>query len=353
MRIASVVGTRPEIIKTLAFCRTAPLFPDLEFLVMHTAQNFGQDMADCFLQDLGITLTDQSPGVDRSTMGSTAKSLLDYTATCIETYQPDILLSNTDTDTALYCALAATRYKVPVAHFEGGIRCEARLNAEEINRRLADHLSTWIFTISDDDTQTLLREGFAAGAIFMLGDITLDALRIVLHDQQIPVHRGDYDVLTIHRQENANDPVRLAVILDAVEAAGFPTVFPVHPRTHDTLKRAGLLEHLGRSTKVITTRQPLGYIEMLRLVAGCRKVISDSGGLRREAYMLDKPVISLVPFVWFKQMNRLGYEFVADANREKIVWAIQHFDPPGPRPPIFGDGHAGEYILRTLLDQKL
>ena len=184
----------------------------------------------------------------------------------------------------------------------------------------------------------------------MRGDITLDALRITLAERHIQVRRGDYNLLTIHRQENANNPKRLETIIDAIERANSPTVFPVHPRTREGLQTAGLLERL-QSSKVIQLRDPQPYADMVRLAAGCNKVISDSGGLRREGYMLDKPVISLVWFVWFKRMNQLGYEFAADADGDKIAWAIQKFDPPQQRPPIFGDGRAGEHILRTLQER--
>jgi UDP-GlcNAc3NAcA epimerase len=158
-------------------------------------------------------------------------------------------------------------------------------------------------------------------------------------------------VLTAHRQENAGSPERLRAIIDAVESVGFPTVFPIHPRTGDTLRAAGLMGRLERS-KTIRIRGPQGYLDMVRLLAGCRKLISDSGGLRREAYMLDKPVISLVPVIWFKTMNRLGYEFVADADPARITRAIREYDPPGERPKIFGDGRAGEHILRTILETR-
>jgi UDP-GlcNAc3NAcA epimerase len=350
MRIISVVGTRPEIIKNLAFCRAAALFPDLDFRIAHSMQNFGPDMADGFFEQLGIPIADRNAMIDRSTPGSVARSLIDYTRACIEKYQPDAIISNTDTNTAFYAALAAAQMGVPVAHFEGGIRCEARLNPEEINRRLADHVSNWIFTISEEDSQALRAEGFPESAIFMLGDLTYDVIKIVVREHGIPVVRGDYDVLTTHRQENANNPVRLKAILDAVESVGFPTEFPIHPRTRDTLRAAGLMDRLERSSN-IRIREPQGYLEMVRLVAGCRKVLSDSGGLRREAYMLDKPVISLVSFIWFKRMNELGYEFVADADPSRIAWALREYDPPGPRPKIFGDGQAGQYILRTIAEK--
>ena len=184
----------------------------------------------------------------------------------------------------------------------------------------------------------------------MLGDITLDALNIVMKRHRIQITDGEYDLLTIHRQENANNPVRLKQIFRAVEKAGYKTVFPIHPRTRDTLEKSGLLKDLIRSS-VIQVKEPQSYVEMVRLLANCRKLISDSGGLRREAYMLDKPIISLVPFVWFKKMNQLGYEFIADADQDKIEWAIHHFNPIEPRPALFGDGRAGHHILETILKQ--
>lgn len=349
MRILSFVGTRPEIIKTLAFCRAAPRFPEIEFLVAHTGQNFGAEMADRFVEELGIPLADQNPSVIRASLGSVAQGLIDYIAECIHKYSPQVVVSNTDTDSAFYTALVGSKLRVPVAHIEGGIRCEARLNPEEINRRLADHLANWVFTISEEDTRSLLGEGFSADCVFMLGDITLDALKVVMREHGIREQAGDYDLLTVHRQENANDPTRLAAIIEGVERAGVPTVFPIHPRTRGTLQSACLLDRL-RHSKCIDVREPLGYVDMLRLAAGCRKVLSDSGGLRREAYMLDKPVISLVSFVWFHKLNDLGYEFSAGADTERIAWAIQEFDPPGPRPALFGDGRAAEYILAKLLD---
>ena len=350
MKIISFVGTRPEVIKNLAFCEAASKFKNLDFSLIHTGQNSGPNMADSLIQELKIPLLKQNPFVDRSTPGSASKSFLDFIMKCIQEYSPDIVISNTDTDTAFYTAWAGAKLRVPVAHIEGGIRCEARHNPEEINRRLADHLSDWIFTISHEDTESLLKEGFSKNQVFMLGDITLDALNIVMKRHQIKINSGEYNLLTIHRQENANNPVRLKQIFQAVEKAGFKTVFPVHPRTYDTLEKTGLLKDLARS-KVIEIKEPQSYVEMVRLLANCRKVISDSGGLRREAYMLDKPVISLVSFIWFKKMNQLGFEFIADADETKIEWAIQNFNPKKPRPALFGDGRTGHHILKTLLKQ--
>lgn len=350
MRILSIVGTRPEIIKNLAFLRSAAGIPGLEFKIVHTGQNFGSDMAECFLKELRIPLARSNGTVDRSSLGAIAHSHLDFIQEAIREYKPEAILSNTDTDTAFYAALAGARSKVPVAHIEGGIRCEARLNPEEINRRLADHLASWVFTISEDDRRSLLREGFEPERVFMHGDITLDALRIVLDEHGILVRRGDYDLLTVHRQENANDAERLGRILRGVAEGGFRTVFPVHPRTRETLDRPEI-QSILRDAKNIELKNPQPYIPMVRLAAGCRKIISDSGGLRREGYMLGKPVISLVWFVWFKEMNRRGFEICADADSKKIARAISEFDPPGERPPLFGDGGAGKLILNTIASQ--
>ncbi len=348
MKIISFVGTRPELIKNLAFCEAATGLTDLDFSVIHTGQNSGVAMADSLIAELKIPLLEQNSHVDRSTPGSVAKSFLDFIMSCIHTYSPDVIISNTDTDTAFYTALAGAKLRVPVAHIEGGIRCDAWHNPEEINRRLADHLADWIFTISPEDTESLLREGISPTHVHMLGDITLDALNIVMRRHRITASSGGYDLLTIHRQENANNPARLKQIIRAIESAGFPTVFPIHPRTRDTLEKAGILKDLARS-KVIEIREPQSYVQMVELLAQSRKVISDSGGLRREAYMLNKPIISLVPFVWFKRMNQLGFEFIADADESKIELAIKTFNPIGSRPALFGDGQAGNRILKTLV----
>lgn len=347
VRILSFVGTRPEIIKNLAFARAAARNKSLDLRIWHTGQNFGDNMADGIWKELGIPVERTALSVDRSTQGAVARSLMDFIAQGITEVRPDAVISNTDTDTAFYAALVAARMKVPVAHVEGGIRCEARNNPEEINRRLADHLSDIVFTISNEDTKSLISEGFDKRNVFMLGDITLDALQITLKEHGIKVESGAYDLLTVHRQENTGNPQRLRAILEGVAAAGFRTLFPVHPRTRQALERPEL-KSVVAAAKNIELLEPQTYIAMTRLSAGCRKIISDSGGLRREGYMLGKPVISLVWFVWFKSMNRLGFEAVADADAKKIWKAISSFEPKGRRPPLFGDGRAGEKILNRI-----
>ena len=342
------MGTRPEIIKNLAFCRAAKSIPGLKLDVLFTGQNFGPEMSSAQWKQLGIPITRVSKGVDRTSTGAIARDLMDFVTESIRLYKPDAVISNTDTDTAFYTALAAAKAKVPVVHIEGGIRCEARLNPEELNRRLADHLATWVFVISPEDERSLLDEGFDRDRVFNLGDITNDALKIVIKEHKIPIARGGYDLLTVHRQENVGDPKRLAAILEGVRRAGFPTRFPVHPRTRQALER-GEAKAILKKAPNITLLPPQPYLDLVRLLAGCRKLVSDSGGLRREGYLLDKPVISLVWFVWFKGMNRLGFEKVADADATAIEKALRTFDPKGKRPPLFGDGRAGERILRKTV----
>lgn len=349
MRILSFVGTRPEIIKNLALHRAAGRIPGLELLFFHTGQNSGEKMSECFFRELGLPVEKANESFDRSTPGRAAQSLLDFVVESVRAYAPAVVISNTDTTSAFYAALGAAALRVPVAHLEGGIRCEARHNPEEINRRLSDHLADWIFPIADGDIEVLRAEGLGAGRVFDLGDITLDALNIVLRENGIPVRRGDYDLLTTHRQENAGDPARLSGIIEGVARGGFRTVFPVHPRTRQALARPELAAILSRAGNV-ELREPQSYVEMTRLSAGCRKILTDSGGLRREGYMLGKPVISLVWFVWFKEMLRLGFKTVADADPERIAAAIRGFDPQGARPPIFGDGNAAERILRKIVE---
>ncbi len=350
-RLLSFVGTRPELIKNLALSRAAANFPELDFVICHTGQNFGDKMADGIADELRIPVAVRNDSVDRSSFGSVAKSIMEFVEVQLKRYSPDIVISNTDTDTAFYAALTSAKLKKDVAHIEGGIRCEARSNPEEINRRLSDHLSRWIFTISETDSQSLLMEGFPPESIFMCGDITVDALRIVLDELDIKVTEGNYDLMTIHRQENAGSPERLKVILEAVEESGFKTIFPVHPRTKEALAKSGLWKTFANS-KIIHFMEPQTFVEMVKVLAGSRKVISDSGGLRREAYVLEKPVISLAEFVWFREMNLLGYEYVAGADNVKLMEGIRNYNPPKSRPPLFGDGQAAVRILKILMESE-
>lgn len=351
-RILSLVGTRPELIKNLPLFRAARNFANLQFLICHTGQNFGSKMDDEIACELGIEIAVRNRTIDRTSRGSIAKDLMNFVELSIDKFKPDWIISNTDTDSAFFTALCGSIKRIPVGHIEGGIRCEAKKNPEEINRRLADQLSDIIFTITPEDSQSLFQEGFSESSVHMVGDITLDALQIVLNEHQIPVKEGNYNLLTVHRQENTGNDKHLLAIIEAIEACGIKTIFPVHPRTYDALKRTNFLERLSTS-KVIELRESLSYLKFVKLLAGCRKVISDSGGLRREGYMLGKPVISLVDFVWFKKMNQLGFEYSAGADFEKICWAIKHYHPKEKRPPIFGDGRAAYRILEVIQNHLL
>lgn len=345
-RILSIVGTRPEIIKTKAFWEAAKGRADLEFLVARSGQHLDATMSGVFFEQLGMHWVGDAQPLNRETPGTILGSLVDACLRAIDEFKPDIVMSNTDTDSALASAMAAAKRRVPVAHIEAGLRCSARLNPEEVNRRLSDHLATWLFPHIKEAHASLMQEGFDPDMVHLFGDITLDALQLVMRDHGIEAAAGGYDLMTMHRQENADNPKRLAAILGAVADGGFPTVFLVHPRTYDNLGRWGLWD-VVRNTRIEIQRQQ-DYVETLRLLAGCRKVISDSGGLRREAYMVDKPVISLVDFIWVQSMVDLGFEFIADADPARLTWAIREFDPPGPRPPLFGDGRAGCRILQYL-----
>lgn len=346
IRVLSIVGTRPEIIKTKAFWEAARERRDLDFIVARSGQHLDPSMSDVFFEQLGIDCAGSVQPADRDTVGSIVGSLVDTSLRAIDEFQPDVVVSNTDTDTAFATAFAAAKRGVPVAHVEAGLRCAARWNPEEINRRLADHLATWLFPHIQEARESLLREGFDPASVFLHGDVTLDTLNIVMDRFRIERVRGDYDVMTIHRQENADNPKRLGAILKTVAEVNFPTIFLAHPRTSDNIDRWNMWELVKGSR--VEVRPQEDYVDTLRYLAGCRKVISDSGGLRREAYMVEKPVISLVNFVWVQSMVDLDFEYLADADPARLGWAIREFDPQTPRPELFGDGRAAWRILQTL-----
>jgi UDP-N-acetylglucosamine 2-epimerase len=229
------------------------------------------------------------------------------------------------------------------------VRTEARFNPEEINRRVADVLSDVLFANIKESYDNLLKENFSPDDVFLPGDVVMDMVMYAVEAFQLEVRRDDYHLLTIHRAENASVPERLTEIIEGLLACGEKIVFPAHPRTRKALEDNGMLKKLQDSN--IELMPPLGYKDFMSYLAGANKVVSDSGGVRREAYILGKPVISLIEFVWVPSMVECGWEKVVGPNKGRIVDAIHYFEPPAERPQIFGDGKAAERIVEILLQR--
>jgi UDP-N-acetylglucosamine 2-epimerase (non-hydrolysing) len=244
-------------------------------------------------------------------------------------------------------ALASAKLKIPVVHIEGGVRSPHLYNPEEVNRRVTDVVSKLIFASTRNDYATLLREDFSPDAVCLSGDLMKDSLLLTLVEEQIESRASDYVVATIHRDENVQSPRRLTAIVDGLIACAIDVRFPVHPRTRQKLEHYGLFARLSGSR--VKLLEPTGYVTFVRMLAGARRVLTDSGGVRREAYILGKPVIVPTDIVWFPEIVESGWMVTVDADPTAIAQLLREFTPTTPRPSIFGDGNARHVIADRIL----
>ena len=349
MKICSVVGTRPNFVKEYLLNRELKCRGVDEKLI-HTGQHFDYEMSQAFFECFELPPPDYHLQVANTNGATTflANTIKDL-APVFEAEQPDCVLSYGDVNSTMAAAIAASRLRIPFAHVEGGIRSIERNNPEEINRRVSDVLADVIFCCTETDKVNLEREGYEPDRIVLSGDLMKDALLMTLAKYDIQPTRGDYLVMTLHREENLTDPRRLRAIMEGIARSGRRVVFPAHPRTLRNLQETGLTDLLATSR--IELCKPMGYVDFLRLTAGADKILTDSGGVRREAYLLGKPCIVLIELSWFPDISRAGWKVLTGPDPDRIAQLITTFEPTGPHVELFGDGAAHKKIAQELVQR--
>lgn len=345
MTFCSVVGTRPNFVKEFLINRQCKLHGVHEVLV-HTGQHYDYEMSQVFFDQLELPKPDYFLGVKNADHITFTAEVISRLGELLRRERPDFVLSYGDVNSTLSAAIASVKLGIPFVHVEGGIRTTNLYNPEEINRRVSDVLAEVIYCCTKNDCSNLEKEGYEAHRVVFSGDLMKDTLLCVLSEHNIEVARGDFNVLTLHRQENILDTSRLEEILDGVILSGRRTIFPVHPRTRMQLEDHGLMAKLAKSN--VEPIKPMGYVEFLRMAAKADKILTDSGGLRREAYILKKPCIVLIDICWFPEISQAGWKVSAKPDRKNIAKLIKEFDPRGDQPDIFGDGRAHQLILEDL-----
>jgi UDP-GlcNAc3NAcA epimerase len=348
MKILTVVGARPQFIKAAPVSRALRAKHD-EFL-LHTGQHYDDAMSDLFFRQLAIPAPDRNLEVGSGPHGAQTGAMLAGIEAASVEYGPDWILVYGDTNSTLAGALAGAKLHVPVAHVEAGLRSYDRRMPEEINRVVADHVSTLLLCPTDGAVDNLAREGITGG-VRMVGDVMFDAfqqslerargLSTILSD--LGVEAGRYHLLTVHRAENVDQPDRLEMILRGVAASGLPTIFPAHPRTKGALQAAGVKP--GANIRVI---DPVGYLEMLVLEEGAEVVVTDSGGVQKEAYFAGRPCVTLRDTTEWTETMAAGWNVLVGTDPGAIAGAMRTFRPTAARPPLFGDGHAAEKVVAAL-----
>ncbi len=303
-----------------------------------------------FFRQLGVPAPDRELNVARGSNTSQTARMLAALEPVLEGVRPDVVLVYGDTNSTLAGALAAAQAGIPVAHVEAGMRSFDRSMPEELNRVLTDHASALLLCSSEVAVENLEREG-VAGAIELVGDVMMDVacavqprarerLDVVAARGMSP---GQYVLATAHRAGNVDDPERLERLVELLSAVPMPVVFAVHPRTRARLQSAGLLHRLGD----LVLTPPLGYVELTALMCNARAVLTDSGGLQKEAYVAGVPCVTLRPNTEWTETVDHGWNVLVDLDRDAALAAL-HRPLPVDRPPLYGDGHAGQRVLDAL-----
>lgn len=345
MKFYSVIGTRPNFVKEFLMNRECRKRGITE-LVVHTGQHYDYEMSQIFFEGFNLPKPDYYLAVENLTAAQFSADVILRLNELIRKDRPDFILSYGDVNSTLSAAVASTKNHIPFAHVEGGIRGYDLYNPEEINRRVADVLAEVIYCCTKTDVKNLEKENFDSGRIVYTGDLMNDALLQTVQAHNITFSRGDYMVLTLHRQENVVDTERLKSIIDGLIKSGKRIIFPAHPRTLKNIQTNGLMESIAHSKIEIV--KPMGYLDFVKLMAGADKVLTDSGGVRREAYLMRKPCIVLIELSWFPEITEAGWKVLTGPDSEKIAHLVNEFEPTGEHRNIFGDGKAYMNIIDDL-----
>src|SRR5258706_6588367 len=353
MKIVSVVGARPEFIQAAPVSRA--LRKTHQEILVHTGQHYDYLMSQTFFDELGIPVPDYNLEVGSGSHASQTAEILVRFEEVVFREKPDIVIVRGDTNSTLACALVASKLHIPTVHIEAGERSFDRRMPEEINRLVADQLSSVHFCVSQTAVNQLAEEGIKKN-VFWVGDVMLDANisnRPLARQKssllsKLELVSVNYSLVTVHRAANTDDPSRLTNIVKALSQVGEIVVFPVHPRTRGALQKLDV--QFGDNVLLI---EPVGYYDMLVLEENARIIATDSGGVQREAYFLSKPCLTLREETEWTETVRVGWNKLVGVNEEKILSEWKNFMPPVEQPPIFGDGTAGEKIANILSQIQL
>ena len=335
MRVLSVVGARPQFIKAAPVLQA--LAASHEVVQVHTGQHYDDNMSGVFFRELDIPEPDIDLGVGSGSHAEQTSAMFERLEPVMQERRPDVVLIYGDTNTTLAAAVVAAKLVIPVAHLEAGLRSFNRAMPEEQNRLVADHLSSLLFCPTDTAVRNLAAEGITTG-VHQVGDVMEEGLVAAARRarasstvlDRLGVGEGGFVLVTVHRAENTNDAARLAGILEAVNRIGARVIFPMHPRTQRVVERTGWSAGPG-----VTIVEPQGYLDMVRLESAARIVLTDSGGVQKEAYWLDVPCVTLRDETEWVETLADGRNVLAGADPDRIVAlarAALDMDASGGRP---------------------
>ena len=382
MKILTVLGARPQFIKAGSVSREIAKYPQIKEVIIHTGQHYDSNMSEIFFKEMHIPKPDYFLNINGLSHGAMTGQMMEKIEEVVLEEKPDIILVYGDTNSTLSGALVGAKLHTPVAHIEAGLRSFNMQMPEEVNRILTDRVSSWLFCPTETAVENLKKEAFPfpiyspitnySQQILNVGDVMYDGalfykqfakkpkavsnLEFLVSNKldtknQQPKTKN-YILATIHRAENTDNPQRLRAIFEALQEISkeMPIILPLHPRTKQKLKSA----NINTTYSQINIIDPVGYLEMVWLLENCSLVMTDSGGLQKEAYFFNKACITLRDETEWIELVEHGYNILAGANREKIIRAfnqMQNFKIPNNKSNLYGNGDSSKKIVKALLNE--
>jgi UDP-N-acetylglucosamine 2-epimerase len=348
MRIVTVIGNRPQFIKAAGVSRL--LRERHDELIVHTGQHYDDELSRVFFEELDVPRPDRELGAGSGTNTQQTTRMLAALEPELAALAPELVLVYGDTNSTLAGALCAAQLRIPLGHVEAGMRSFDRRMPEELNRVLADHASDLLLCSTETAMANLEREG-AAGERHLVGDVMADvslkARAVAERRSRAVAEHGlegdEFYLVTAHRPGNVDDPARLERLVELLEALPERTLLPLHPRTRSRLESSGLLERLERVVHLKLT-PPLGYLDFLTLARSARAILTDSGGVQKEALLLGVPCVTLRDTTEWVETVEAGWNVLVDLDRDAALRALERPRPAEKPPDLYGAGMAGERI---------
>ncbi len=350
--IATIIGARPQFIKEAPVALA--LRKSFKEIIIHTGQHYDQNMSHIFFEDMAIPEPDYNLNIGSGLHGEQTGRMLAAIEDVLIKEKPDYVLVYGDTNSTIAGALAAVKLHIPTGHIEAGLRSFNRTMPEEINRIATDRIADHLFCPTKNAVSLLNDEGLKEN-VFLTGDVMYDTCLhfLPLAEKQSDIIRKlglsgkEYLLMTIHRPSNTDDPQTFSGILKAVSESPWPVVFPRHPRTKKVMNTPSVKQILSK-IKHLKIIEPVGFLDMLHLENHALKILTDSGGVQKEAFFLGKPCITLRTETEWVETVEAGYNIITGTETHRIVEAIQNFMPSHKRLNLYGDGHASDKIVEIM-----
>jgi UDP-GlcNAc3NAcA epimerase len=364
IKIATIIGARPQFIKAATVSRAIKeaneIAQNVEEIIIHTGQHYDSNMSDIFFQEMEICPPNYNLGIGGLSQGAMTGRMIESVEKVLSQEKPDCVLVYGDTNSTLAGALAAVKMHIPVAHVEAGLRSFNRRMPEEINRILTDQCSDLLFTPSNVSTQQLITEGISRDKIFQFGDVMYDAAIYYQTKAQskssilekLKLQTKNYALVTIHRAENTDDPNCLKEIILGLNAISkyIVVVFPLHPRTKLALEQQDLLKIIQQNVVII---DPVGYLDMIHLEANSKIILTDSGGVQKEAYFFKVPCLTLRAETEWIELVQNGFNKLVPINHEEILKNfLAIHDNLEWNKSLYGQGTAANDIVCEIIKRK-